>query len=50
MHPLKSSNFDPRTYLTHLWGNISKKIRVAGRTGHGILGVQNPKNAHFEGE
>ena len=24
-HPLKSLNFDPRTYLRHLWGNISKK-------------------------
>ena len=26
LHPLKSSNFDPRTYLRHLWVNISKKI------------------------
>ena len=43
LDPLKSSNFDPRTYFRHLWENISKKI-------FGSPGVQNLKNAHFEGE
>ena len=52
LHPLKSSNFDPRTYLRHLCGNISKKnFRVPGRTGHGdtdLQNPQNPKNAHVQ--
>ena len=44
---LKSSNFDSRIYLRHLWGYISKKkIWVPGRTGHGDTDLQNPKNAH----
>ena len=52
LHPLKSSNFDPRTYLRHLCGNISKKnFRVPGHTGHGdtdLQNPQNPKNAHVQ--
>ena len=52
MDPLKSSNFDPRTYLRHLYVNISKKnFRVPGRTGHGdtdLQNPQNPKNAHVQ--
>ena len=44
---LKSSNFDSRIYLRHLWGYISKKnFWVPGRTGHGDTDLQNPKNAH----
>ena len=45
LDPLKSSNFDPRTYLRHLCGNISKKIFwVPRRTGHGDTDLQNPQN------
>ena len=49
---LKSSNFDSRIYLRHLWGYISKKnFWVPGRTGHGdtdLQNPQNPKNAHVQ--
>ena len=52
LDPLKLPNFYPRTYLRHLWGNISKKnFRVPGRTGHGdtdLQNPQNPKNAHVQ--
>ena len=47
LHPLKSSNFDPRTCLRHLYVNISKKnFRVPGRTGHRDTDLQNPENAY----
>ena len=50
LEALKSSNFDPRTYLRYLWGYISKKkFGVPGRTGHGDTDLQNSqnlKNAH----
>ena len=43
---LKSSNFDSRIYLRHLWGYISKKnFWVPGRTGHGDTDLQNPSTA-----
>ena len=49
MDPLKSSNFDPRTYLRHLYVNISKKnFRVPGRTGHRDTDLQNPENAYVQ--
>ena len=49
MDPLKSSNFDPRTYLRHLYVNISKKnFRVPGRTGHRDTDPQNPENAYVQ--
>ena len=52
LDPLNSSNFDPRTYLRHLCGNISKKkFRVPGCIGHGdtdLQNPQNPKNAHVQ--
>ena len=51
LHPLKSSNFDPRTYLRHLWANISKKnFRVPGRTGHRDIDPQNPENARNQAQ
>ena len=50
---LKSSNFEPRAlFLRHIWVIISKKnyFWVTGSTGHEDTGIQNPKNAHLQGE